>query len=84
LIHIDDSLVLIGITAELKKFKAGIKKRFGYMDLGKLLKHLGVWYEEKCDENGECYLEVMMPQASTSRCHHQTLRKTHWRSSEGV
>jgi hypothetical protein len=34
-------------------------ERFGCTDLGKLQKHLGLWYEEKID--GEIYLEVTMP-----------------------
>jgi hypothetical protein len=33
-----------------------VKKRFGYTDQGKLKKHLGIWYEEFKDENGELSL----------------------------
>jgi hypothetical protein len=61
LIRVDDSL-LIGNRDEIKRFKEGIKKRFGYTDLGKLKKHLGVWYEEKFDESQERYLEATMPE----------------------
>ncbi len=61
LIHVDESL-LIGTKEEIKKFKEGIKKRFGFTDLGKLKKHLGVWYVKKFDENGERYLEATMPE----------------------
>ena len=51
LIHVNNSL-LIGTKDEIKNFKEGIKKRFGFTDLGKLKKHLGVWYEEKFDKMG--------------------------------
>jgi hypothetical protein len=61
LIQVDD-LLLVGTKEELKTFKAGIKKRFGFTDLGKLQKLLGVWYKEKSDENGERYLVAMMPE----------------------
>jgi hypothetical protein len=61
LIHVDDSL-LIGTRDEIKRFKEGIKKRFGFTDLGELKKHLGVWYEETFDKNGEQYLEATMPE----------------------
>jgi hypothetical protein len=57
---VDDTL-LVGTKEEVKWFKRGIKKRFKYKDLGKICKHLGIWYEEKYDENGELYLEATMP-----------------------
>jgi hypothetical protein len=57
---VDDTL-LVGTKEEVECFKEGIKKQFGYTDLGKLCKHLGVWYKEKFDENGELYLEATMP-----------------------
>jgi hypothetical protein len=57
---VDDTL-LVGTKEWVEWFKAGIKKRFGYTDLGKLKKHLGIWYEEKFDENGEIYLQATMP-----------------------
>jgi hypothetical protein len=37
------------------------KEAFKYTDLGKLCKHLGVCYKEKCNKNGELYLEATMP-----------------------
>jgi hypothetical protein len=58
--HVDDTL-LIGTRQAVDKFKKGIKERFGYTDLGKLKKHLGVWYEHKIDEHGAVYLEATMP-----------------------
>jgi hypothetical protein len=57
---VDDTL-LFGLPEEMIWFKDGISKRFGYKDLGDLKKHLGVWYEEKTDENGEKYIEATMP-----------------------
>jgi hypothetical protein len=49
---VDDTLQL-GLKGEIEWYKKGIKERFDYTDLGGLRKHLGVWYEEKVDKNGE-------------------------------
>jgi hypothetical protein len=57
---VDDTL-LVGTKEKVKWFKEGVKARFEYKDLGKIQKHLGIWYEEKYDKNGELYLEAMMP-----------------------
>jgi hypothetical protein len=54
-------MLLVGTKEEVKWFKRGIKKQFKYTDIGKLCKHLGVWYKEKFDEKGELYLETTMP-----------------------
>jgi hypothetical protein len=56
-----NNMLLVGTKEQAELFMKGIKKRFGYSNLGKLQKHLGIWYEEKFDENGEIYLETMMP-----------------------
>ncbi len=58
--HVDDTL-LIGTREAVDEFKKGIKERFGYTDLGRMKKHLGVWYEHKTDKNGDTYLEATMP-----------------------
>ena len=58
--HVDDTL-LIGVKKEIEWYKTTIKKRFGIKDLGKLTKHLGIWYEEKIDKNGEKSLVATMP-----------------------
>ena len=58
--HVDDTL-LIGTREAVDEFKKGIKERFGYTDLGRMKKHLGVWYEHKTNENGDTYIEATMP-----------------------
>jgi len=50
-IHVDDTLI-VGTQEEIKKFKIIVGKRFGYTDKDNFKKHLGVWYEESIDENG--------------------------------
>jgi hypothetical protein len=57
--HVDDTL-LCGTTKAIEDFKIAIKKRFGYTEQEGFVKHLGVWYKEKRDENGERYLEADM------------------------
>ena len=54
-VHVDDVL-LIGRKTKIEKFKLEIQKRFNISDLGRLKKHLGVWYEWKTDKNGEIYI----------------------------
>jgi hypothetical protein len=58
--HVDNTL-LIGTQEAVDEFKKGIMKRFGYTALGRMKKHLGVWYEHKTYENGNTYLEATMP-----------------------
>ncbi len=53
--------LLLGLKSEIEWYKEGVKSRFDYTDLGGLRKHLGVWYEEKMDKNGERYLVATMP-----------------------
>ena len=45
-----DDIVMVGKREEVDWFKTRIQKRFKISDLGKLKKHLGVWYER--DANG--------------------------------
>jgi hypothetical protein len=58
--HVDDT-ILFGPKREIEWFKVGVKKRFNYSDLGKLKKHLGVWYEWKETNLGERFLIGSMP-----------------------
>ena len=44
--HFDDVL-LIGKKTTIEKFKLELQKRVNTSDLGRLKKHLGVWYEWK-------------------------------------
>ena len=57
--HVDDTL-LCGTIKAIEDFKVAIKKRFGFTEQKGFIKHLGVWYKEKHDENGERYLEADM------------------------
>jgi hypothetical protein len=58
--HVDDT-ILFGPKQEIEWFKVGVKKRFNYSDLGKLKKHLGVWYEWKENNSEERHLIGSMP-----------------------
>ncbi|KAG7353674.1 reverse transcriptase RNA-dependent DNA polymerase [Nitzschia inconspicua] len=57
--HVDDTL-LTGTRKAIDEFKAGVKKRFGFTGQDGFVKHLGVWYKQKRDENGELYMEADM------------------------
>ena len=60
-IHTDDSLIG-GLKEEVKAFMDEFEKRLKIERLGKLRKHLGVWYEWTKDENGDAMLKASMPQ----------------------
>jgi hypothetical protein len=53
-VYVDDCIIA-GTKAEVEANKSGIKQRFKITELGKIRKHLGVWYEHCKDENGEYY-----------------------------
>jgi hypothetical protein len=58
-VFVDD--VLLGGTEKMVKwFKTKISTRFNFTDLGKLRKHLGVWYEWGRDENGDTFIKATM------------------------
>ncbi len=57
-VYVDDCIVA-GPKEQVEWFKTQIKKRFNIAELGPIKKHLGVWYERKCDAAGE-YYEVRM------------------------
>jgi hypothetical protein len=46
LCHVDDNAIC-GSPKWIAWFKEVVKKRFGITDLGRLRKHLGIWYEWK-------------------------------------
>jgi len=50
-VHVDDTLI-VGTQEEIKTFKITVGKRFEYTDKDGFKKHLGVWYEESRDKNG--------------------------------
>jgi hypothetical protein len=58
--HVDDTL-LCGLKDCIKKFYADFKKYLKIEELGRLKKHLGVWWAWKRDEHGAIYLEATMP-----------------------
>jgi Reverse transcriptase (RNA-dependent DNA polymerase) len=57
--HVDD-ILLVGPKSEIEWFKTGVKKRFNISDLGKLKKHLGVWYDWRTSDDGETYIVASM------------------------
>ena len=54
-----DDIIVGGKPEDIKTFKKGIKTRFNISDLGRLKKHLGVWYQRKHDDIGEYYEMTM-------------------------
>jgi hypothetical protein len=57
-VYVDD-IVYSGCQEARLWFKTEVQKRFKISDLGKLKKHLGVWYERKRDEKGPYYQLTM-------------------------
>ena len=57
--HVDD-LILGGTEKEIETLKQEIKERFKIMELGRLTKHLGIWYARGRDILGD-YYEMSMP-----------------------
>ena len=53
-VYVDD-IAYAGCNDARNWFKEEVQKRFKISDLGKLKKHLGVWYEKKCDNEGPYY-----------------------------
>lgn len=48
-----DDHILCGEKDAIEEYQKGIKKRFNYSDMGRLKKHLGVWYKWIENEKGE-------------------------------
>ena len=60
-LYVDDTLCL-GIKEELEWMYKEIQRKFKIEKLGRLKKHLGIWYEWKTEKGtGELYLEASMP-----------------------
>ena len=51
MIFVDDT-TLYGLKEKIEWFKKKLKERFNISDLGRLRKHLGVWYEWKMGKDG--------------------------------
>ena len=47
-----DNVLVSGKEEEIHKFKMTFKKTYKFTDLGKLKKHLGMWYEWIKNEEG--------------------------------
>jgi len=58
-VYVDDVLYVGPPDARLW-FRESVKARFNIVDLGKLSKHLGVWYTKKQDQDGSGYFELSM------------------------
>jgi Reverse transcriptase (RNA-dependent DNA polymerase)/Zinc knuckle len=64
-VHVDD-VILMGTKTVIEKFKGELRQRFNISDLGKLKKHLGVWYDWKTDRNTkEIYIVASMTKLET-------------------
>jgi hypothetical protein len=57
--HVDD-VALAGTADSIAKFKTELKKRFTISDMGRLKKHLGVWYDWHVDSKGELFIMASM------------------------
>ncbi|KAI2496491.1 GAG-pre-integrase domain [Fragilaria crotonensis] len=53
-------VILVGSKKAIEEFKTKLKERFNISDLGKLKKHLGVWYDWSVDENGNVIIIAKM------------------------
>jgi hypothetical protein len=59
-IHVDDTIIA-GFTNDLEEFIAEFQKHLKIERLGKLKKHLGIWWEWMTEPDGEVYLRASMP-----------------------
>ena len=73
-VYVDD-IVFSGCKEARQWFKNDVQKRFKITDLGKLKKHLGVWYEKKQSVNGPYYQLTMQK--------YQTDLLNDWKSRTG-
>ena len=55
-----DDVLMSGTKEEINKFKKNFKKLYNITELGRMKKHLGMWYEWKKDKNNETYIKVTM------------------------
>jgi Reverse transcriptase (RNA-dependent DNA polymerase) len=59
-IHVDDTIIA-GFTKDLEEFLEEFQKHLKIERLGKLKKHLGIWWEWMTEPDGEVYLRASMP-----------------------
>jgi hypothetical protein len=59
-IHVDDTIIA-GFTRDIEEFLVEFQKHLKIERLGKLKKHLGIWWEWLTEPNGEVYLRASMP-----------------------
>ena len=55
-----DDVLMSGRSEDIKEFMQKFKKKYNITELGRMKKHLGMWYEWKKDEKGEPYIKVTM------------------------
>ena len=55
-----DDILLSGSKEQIEWFKKTFKELYKITDLGRMKKHLGMWYDWKKDNNGETYIKVTM------------------------
>ena len=55
-----DDVLLSGTEKEIRTFKKQFQKKYNITELGKMKKHLGMWYEWKRTKNKEPYIQVTM------------------------
>ena len=55
-----DDVLLSGTKDTIKWFKEEFKRKYNITELGRMKKHLGMWYEWKNDDQGELYIKVTM------------------------
>jgi hypothetical protein len=58
--HVDDC-IMAGSKDVIEQFKKDVKKRFNISDLGKIKKHLGIWYDWREEANVEKYIIANTP-----------------------
>ena len=55
-----DDVLMSGNPEDIKEFMQKFKKKYNITELGRMKKHLGMWYEWKKDDEGEPYVKVTM------------------------
>lgn len=60
IIYVDNTLVCSPPHLQ-ERFKAGVKAQFSIKELGRIRKHLGIWYTHKQNNKKLTYIEASMP-----------------------
>ena len=55
-----DDVLLSGTKETIQWFKNEFKQKYNITELGRMKKHLGMWYDWKKDNDGETYIKVTM------------------------